>query len=467
MNLHDPLFDLQAYVEGAIEVHRIPAASIAIWQDGELQQAAAGILNLNTGVEATTDAIFQIGSITKVMTTCLVMQLVDEGRVELDAPVKRYVRDFQIADAEATKTITVRQLLNHTNGMAGDFFPDDDGHEGNLIARYVDRCNLLPLVHPVGEMYSYSNSAFVIAGRLVEVVRGISWYQAMEEYLYQPLGMTHAIADPKELLRFRAGMGHIYDSENPDRWVLSDQPFLSLGAAPVGSTPTMRAADLITFARALMDHGVSQSGKQWLSAEAVKAIQTPSVETPRSSTLFRKYTGLGLGQTHYLNEDIRVFGHAGATRGFMAQLQFIPERKAAFAVLLNATQPAALEAITNDMLRALADINTAEAQPAVLSVDAEQLARVTGKYESFDTIADVVMRDGKLTAHIEYKHDAILPLDLILQPTELGYHAAITEEGKAGKPLVFLKEDARGVPAYLFFGGRLGQRKATRGILPV
>ena len=93
-----------------------------------------------------------------------------------------------ISDAEASESITVRQLLNHTSGMAGDFFPDDEGHEGNLIARYVDRCNLLPLVNPPGALYSYSNSAFVIAGRLVEVVRGISWYQAMEDYHLQTIG---------------------------------------------------------------------------------------------------------------------------------------------------------------------------------------------------------------------------------------------------------------------------------------
>ena len=95
-------------------------------------------MNHETGVEAAADSVFQIGSITKVMTTCLVMQLVDEGKVDLDSPVKRYLRDFMIADAEASETTTVRQLLNHTSGMAGDFFPDDEGHEGNLIARYVD-----------------------------------------------------------------------------------------------------------------------------------------------------------------------------------------------------------------------------------------------------------------------------------------------------------------------------------------
>ena len=168
-----------------------------------------------------------------------------------------------IADAEASETITVRQLLNHTSGMAGDFFPDDQGHQGNLIARYVDRCNLLPLVHPPGALYSYSNSAFVIAGRLVEVVRGVSWYQAMEEYIFKPLGMEHALADPKELIRYRAAMGHIWDGE---RWNVSPQPWLPLGMAPCGSTPTMSASDLILFARAHLENGQSSSGQSWLSA---------------------------------------------------------------------------------------------------------------------------------------------------------------------------------------------------------
>ena len=112
--------------------YQVPAISLAVWHKGQLHQAACGILNLEAGVEATIDSVFQIGSITKVMTTCLVMQLVDEGRVDLDMPVKYYLRDFIIADPEASATITVRQLLNHTSGMAGDFFPDDQGHQGNL-----------------------------------------------------------------------------------------------------------------------------------------------------------------------------------------------------------------------------------------------------------------------------------------------------------------------------------------------
>ena len=81
------LSNLQDYVDGIRAEHNIPGLSVAIWAEDTLYQAASGILNLETGVEATTDSIFQIGSITKVFTASLIMQLVGEGKVELDAPV--------------------------------------------------------------------------------------------------------------------------------------------------------------------------------------------------------------------------------------------------------------------------------------------------------------------------------------------------------------------------------------------
>ena len=83
------LNDLQNYAEKLIKEHNIPAISLAIWRKGKLSEATAGILNLNTNVEANTDSIFQIGSITKVFTTSLVMKLVDQGRIDLDKPTKK------------------------------------------------------------------------------------------------------------------------------------------------------------------------------------------------------------------------------------------------------------------------------------------------------------------------------------------------------------------------------------------
>lgn len=465
--LAKPLDNLQAYAEQAIAKHNIPAMSVAIWKDGELSQAAAGCLNLTTGVEATTDSIFQIGSITKVMTTCLVMQLVDEGRVNLDKPVVDYLRDFMIADAEATQTITVRQLLNHTNGIAGDYFPDDEGHQGNLIARFVDRCSFLPLMHPVGEMFSYSNAAFCVAGRLIEVVRGMSWFQAMQEYLFEPLGMQHAIADPKEMIRFRTAMGHVYDGENSDRWVLPERSYLSLGQAPVGSTPAMTAENLIRFARAHLEGGLNQQGQVWLSPESVKQMQVPQIEMPKSSQLSAKHSGLGWGISHYHAGNIKTVGHSGGTLGFLSMLQVIPEQNAAFAILTNGTRPSAIGGLTTDLLSAVTGLKLKEPEPSS-NTPLQELEKIVGVYECLDTLIKVTATDGKLMANIFYKLDPYPPIDVELRHSEaLSEGGANKQElsfaaynGKGERCLLisFLKPDQSGVPQYLFNGGRLNRR---------
>jgi CubicO group peptidase (beta-lactamase class C family) len=458
MHMLELLTELQAYTQIQLEKHKIPALSLAIWQDGQLYQAAAGILNQNTGVEATTDSIFQIGSITKVFTTCLVMQLVDEGKIDLDIPVKHYLQDFKIADTEATQTITVRQLLNHTSGMAGDFFPDDRHHQGNLLARYVDRCSLLPLVHPVGKMYSYSNSAFCVAGRLVEVVRGISWYQAMEDYIFKPLGMKHAIADPKEMIRYRTGMGHIFDGNNPDRWVLPERAHLPLGLAPAGATPMMSAGDLITFSRAHSNKGLSPSGEVWLSAESTEAMQTPQVEQPLLSLTNRKFAGLGWKLTEYPQSGLRLFGHGGATRGFLSMLQVIPEKNVAYVILLNGFKPKAMEAINSDLLQALSGVECKEPEIVDRKPDSELLNRLVGKYESFDSLIDITLHEGKLKASVLHKISALPPSRLELKQVEGGYFAGFTEDGLRSSNLAFLQNNEAGIPQYLFNGSRLNSR---------
>lgn len=453
-----PSTDLQNYANAQLKKHNIPAISLAIWQNGELKQVAAGILNLSTGVEATTDSIFQIGSITKVMTTSLIMKLVDNGQVDLDLPVKQYLHDFQMADKEATKTITVRQLLNHTSGLAGDFFPDDNHQTGNLLARYVDRCSLLPLIHPVGEMYSYSNSAFAIAGRIIEVVSGISWYQAMEDYLYRPLGMSHAIADPKEMIRYRVAMGHIFDGENTERWVLPRKAFLPLAHAPVGATPAMSAADLITFARAHLDKGTAQDGKSWLSANAVQAMQAPQIQLPRLSQVFEKFSGLGWGITDYQQNQCRIIGHSGATHGSLSMLQIIPQKKAAFAILINGFRPSALQAITRDCLLTVSDIDNTEPDLADTEPDLDYYARLIGNYESFDSVIEVSLEDSELLAKFTYKIDPLPSIRLVLKPIEYGCFATFTPTGERGKNLAFLQENSCGIPKYLFSGSRLSNR---------
>ena len=186
------LCDLQGYADAIVQEQGVPALSIAIWQSKMLHSAASGTLNIETGVEATVDSVFQIGSISKAFTASLIMLLVDDGKVELDTPIKRYLPSFHVLDQEATENITLRHLLSHTSGLVSgfSFCHDDTYEEGNAIARYVDRCFLLPQVHhEIGKRFSYSNSGYVIAGRVIEVVLGIPFRKAIEDYIFNTLGM--------------------------------------------------------------------------------------------------------------------------------------------------------------------------------------------------------------------------------------------------------------------------------------
>src|SRR5215467_14257591 len=115
---------LQERLPTLLAEHKVPGAAVAVLAGGQVIDVAAGVLSKATGVEATVDSVFQVGSITKVWTTSLLMQLVDEGKLDLDNPIRRYLPEFALADAEAAATITVRQLLSHTAGFEGDLFTD-------------------------------------------------------------------------------------------------------------------------------------------------------------------------------------------------------------------------------------------------------------------------------------------------------------------------------------------------------
>lgn len=449
--------NLHGVIDRVITGHNVPAISLAVLHDDKIYQSASGILNADTGVEATPDSIFQVGSITKVMTTCLLMQLVDECRVDLDRPVKQYLQDFMIADSKATELITVRQLINHTSGMMGDFFPNDRGHVGNLIARYVDRCNLLPLVHSPGTHYSYSNSAFVIAGRLIEVVRGISWYQAMKKYIFMPLGMKHALADPQEMIRHRAAIGHDWDGMN---WVVSNEAWLPLGMAPCGTSPAMSAMDLILFAQMHLEGGTTQANKVCLSNKSVRAMQNKEIRLPKTCLGITQYSGLGWALKDYHANDRGVYGHTGATNGFYSSLQVCPSKNAAFALLINGNAPSTMDRIQNDLMREVFGLQSSDGPAINRSAGLSLRHRsLVGRYESMDKIIMITEQDGQLVANIEYKIDSLPPENLKLyQVTDNGYACESLDGTRRSNWAFVMGSDPDLSPIHLFDGSRLNPR---------
>lgn len=382
MRVADIYPDFQGYVQELVDKHSIPAASVAVWHNKELHQATSGFINFAAVEKAAPESVFQIGSITKVMTASLIMQLVDEGRLNLEVAVKHYLSDFAIADDKASEAITVRQLLNHTSGIAGDFMPDESHPAGSSIARYMDYCRQLPLVHPVGECYSYSNAAFVIAGRLVEVVAGGNWFEAIEERIFNPLKMHNASSRPADIAHDSVAIGYESSSATDNHWLPSKRPYLPLGLTPAGASVTMTAVDLIKFAVAHLNNGFSVCGQQWLSGESVKKMQQPQMARPVLSSAYTSYAGIGWGISHVNGTNQRFYSHLGATPGHRSLLRVIPEMNLCFAVLTNCNSDNFIQTVSNELLKNLAGIELIEPAIKDQSIDQSKMESLSGCYLS-------------------------------------------------------------------------------------
>ena len=313
-----------------IEKHDVPAAAVAVLAGGEVVDDAAGVLSKATGVGATADAVFQIGSITKLWTSTLVMQLVDEGEVDLDAPIRTYLPDFRILDEGAAQQITTRQLLCHTAGFEGDIFTDT-GLGDDAVEKYLGVLHEVPQLFAPGEQFSYNNAGFCVLGRLVEVLREKPYDACLREYLFAPLGLTHSATSPYEAIMFRAAVGHIEPKpgagyEPAPVWALARSN------APAGAMLAMRPRDLLAFAQMHMDDGKASDGTQVLAPGTAAAMHERQVDLPDLGLMG---TSWGLGFERFDTPDGAIIGHDGGTIGQSAFLRIVPEAGVAVALLTN------------------------------------------------------------------------------------------------------------------------------------
>ena len=308
--------------------HGVPGAQLAILDGDDVAEAAYGVLNLRTGVETTTDSLFQIGSITKVWTATLVMQLVDEGKLDLDAPLVDYLPEFKVADADVTRTVTTRHLLAHTSGIDGDLFLDT-GRGDDAVEKYVAACADLKQNHPLGATMSYCNSGYIVLGRLIEVLRGQTWDAVLQERLFKPLQLTSAGTLPEEALLHRAAVGHI----TPPGGEITVTPMWGIfrSCGPAGLIHAT-AADTIAFAKLHLADGVAPDGTRVLSAESARAMRQPQVEVPDRWTL-GSHWGLGWILMEWGGRP--VYGHDGNTLGQAGFLRIVPDAGVAICLLAN------------------------------------------------------------------------------------------------------------------------------------
>src|SRR3954469_4915643 len=321
---------LEERVGPLLEKYDVPGAAWAVLQGDQVVDGAAGLLSRTTAVEATADSVFQIGSITKLWTSTLVAQLVDEGAVGLDEPIRTYLPDFRIADEAAAGRITVRQLLNHTAGFEGDVFTDT-GVGDDALEKYVATLHEVPQLFPPGEQFSYNNAGFCVLGRLVEVLRGKPYDACLREHLIAPLGLTHTATGPYEAILFRAAVGHV-EPEPGAGYVPAPVWAMARSNAPAGSMLSMRPRDLLAFARMHLEDGRAADGTRILAPGTAARMHDRQVDLPELGLMGSSW---GLGFERFDTPAGTVIGHDGNTIGQAAFLRMVPEAGVAVALLTN------------------------------------------------------------------------------------------------------------------------------------
>jgi len=451
----------------------VPGAALGIWSDAQEILAAHGVLNTATQVPVTTDSVFQVGSITKLWTATMIMQLVDEGLLSLDTTISELLPGARLGTADVGDQVTVRHLLTHTSGIDGDVFTDT-GRGDDCVERYVGLLAEVPSVFTPGATYSYCNSGYVLLGRIIEVIDGQSWDESLRERLTGPLAATQTVTLPEEAILRRAAVGHQRCGTPVHVWGLPR----SIGPAGlITATP----GDLLTFARLHLDGGITADGKRLLSEAAVTAMRSACVAIPEFSA---PGSAIGLGWRLSRWGNRTIVGHDGDTIGQSAYLRIDPEAGIAACLLTNSAESESLyREVFSEVFGDLTGVTMpppprpadglpgsgsgpeAGGQPAG-TPGVSDLERYAGYYERMSRQFDVSVRDGQLrmaltmTGNLAALVDAE-PEDLLLYPAEATGSSGTRFVLRSGddEPWAPVSFDrlADGTP-YLYMSGRVAPR---------
>ncbi|MEU7138622.1 serine hydrolase domain-containing protein [Nocardia sp. NPDC046473] len=394
--LHTLETQIREQVAAYCQSNNIPGFVAGVYHAGEQIVIAHGTANVATGAAMLEDTGFLFGSVTKVLTTTLVLQQVERGLLDLDAPVVKYLPEFVLTAPGAADKILVRHLISHTNGIDADlFFPDAKGRAAlkTYVEGLASSCGTL---FEPGEQLSYSNGGMIVAGRLLEVVTGLPFSDLLEREIYTPVAMSDSGTSAEQAILRSTAVGHFLNPETmaaeptsmfmlPDTW------------GPAGGTPIGTITDLLAFGRTHLAGGVSPSGTRVLSTESTTLMQQVShdMATPNVPPM-------GLGWVRYPFGDTTVLAMSGASPGGVSILCVVPEHDLVFTAYGNTSgaimlHDQVLQRLLRDRLGVQIPTLVTESEPDV------DLTPYVGTYRSDQLRIDVSIVDGQLEERMTYE----------------------------------------------------------------
>jgi CubicO group peptidase (beta-lactamase class C family) len=421
--------------------HRIPGAAV-VAVDGDTEVIRCyGVRDVDAKTPVDVDTLFQVGSVTKTVTATLLQQLVVEGRLDLDAPLRRYLPTLALAAADLSEQVTTRHLLAHVAGFEGDLFVDT-GDGNDALERFVAQLDRAPQIAPFGWTHSYCNAGYSLLGRVIEVLRETPFEAAAQSLVLEPLGMSRTafawMSRPENCTT-----GHVVH----DGRALAVRPWtLFRSIAPAGALVSS-ARDLASYAR----FHLGTRDASILSRDALEAMRRPLYDAAISPN--------AVGWSTSRAGALALIGHGGSTVSHIAQLTLAPERAFAFAILTNADRGGAL-------VRALTCAILVDhlgppppSSPHYVTPDARSVVEYAGRYRAaiYDVAAGAdgegvwldARRVGGMDAHQSPRPEPLprMRLDFVAPDRAVIRNGPFTEQ-----PVWFARDHDRRVRWVKFFG---------------
>ncbi len=308
--------DIDALLTAYDEVEQFSGVVLVAEGDDVVYQRAFGEADRASGAANTVDTRFAIGSITKQMTAALILQLVEEGAVDLDAPITRYLPDYPAAQGDR---VTIHQLLSHTSGI-----PEHINRDGfrERISDPVQPDSFLSifsgdlLEFEPGTNYAYSNSGYYVLGVIAEHVTGMPLSQAMQKRLFEPLGLVHTGINDSAQPGDGDARGYLRSGADFEEASYA-HPSILYSAGMISST----GADVVQWTRAL---------------HAAQPFQSSATLERMTTSVSNDYGyGVGVSSLPMGDRAVRSVGHSGGVPGFSSFLVYFPDEERTVAVLSN------------------------------------------------------------------------------------------------------------------------------------
>jgi CubicO group peptidase (beta-lactamase class C family) len=322
-----PNFDaVDEFVQAEMEAVGIPGLELVIVHEDQIVHSRGFGIADPSGRAVTQQTPFNIGSVTKTFTALAIMQLVEAGKIELDAPVQRYLPWFRVADPDASARIRVLDLLNHTSGIpesAGNDYPEKNDTSDTALEQRVRSLDNVQLNHPVGSRWEYSNANYDTLGLIVQVVSAQPYETYLQENIFTPLEMSNTFSSQNDALQHGLATGY-------RMWFGIPLPYAEPAPRPhrPSGSQFSTAEDLAHLLIAHLNDG-NYKNNSVLSKEGVHTMQNSPVSTGFGCGTYSMHWG------HGSSCDSSTLGLSGDAANFKARILLSPDDKWAVVLLMN------------------------------------------------------------------------------------------------------------------------------------